>query len=47
MLEKFGRSLLFIVFLIMIVIGAKMTIKVADPLTRKLSPSLADVLKSV
>jgi hypothetical protein len=47
MLEKFGRTLLFIVFLIMIVIGAKMTIKIADPYTRKVSASLADALKSV
>lgn len=47
MLEKFGRSLLFVIFILMIVIGAKMTIKVTDPYTRKISPSLADALKSV
>lgn len=46
-MEKFGRTLLFIVFILMIVIGAKMTIKIADPYTRKLSPSLADALKAV
>ena len=47
MVEKFGRTLLFIVFVIMIVLGAKMALKVADPYTRKISPSLADALKSV
>ena len=47
MLEKFGTTLLLIVGLIMLVLGAKMALKVADPYTRKLSPSLADTLASV
>jgi hypothetical protein len=44
MLEKFGRTSLFIVFALMVLIGAKMAIRVADPFTRKVSVSLADAL---
>lgn len=47
MMEKFGRTLLFAVFIIMLVLGAKMAIKLADPYTRKVSVSLADTLKGV
>jgi len=47
MLEKFGTTLLLIVGLILLVIGAKMFIKVADPYTRKVSTSLADTLAGV
>lgn len=47
MLEKFGRTLLFAVFIIMLVLGAKMAIKIADPYTRKVSTSLADTLKTI
>jgi len=46
-LEKFGRTLLFVVFILMLLFGAKMAIKVADPYTRKLSTSLADTLKTI
>lgn len=42
---KFGRTLMFILFILLIVQGGRMLIKVADPYTRKLSPSLADALK--
>lgn len=45
-MEKFGRTLLFAIFILFLIIGAKMAIKVADPYTRKLSPSLADALAS-
>jgi hypothetical protein len=47
MLDKFGRVLLFMVFVVLAVIGSKMVFKVADPYTRKLSPSLADTLKTL
>lgn len=46
-MQGFGRTLMFIVFVVLIVIGAKMVFKFADPYTRKLSPSLADTLASV
>lgn len=44
-MKNFGTTLLFIVFVLMVSIGARMAIRVADPYTRKLSPSLADTLK--
>lgn len=47
MMEKFGSTLLFVVFVVMIFLGAKMAIKIADPYTRKVSTSLADTLKSI
>lgn len=46
-LEKFGKTLLFVLFVLFIVVGAKMAFRVADPYTRKLSVSLADALQSV
>lgn len=46
-MEKFGTTLLFVIFLIFLFIGAKMAIRVVDPYTRKVSPSLADALASV
>jgi hypothetical protein len=47
MLDNFGRVLLFMLFVVLAVIGAKMVIKVADPYTRKVSGSLADTLKTL
>jgi len=44
MLEKFGRTLLFVVFVLMVVWGAKMAFKVSDPYVRKVSPTVANVL---
>lgn len=44
MLEKFGRTLLFVVFVLAIIWGAKMAFKTIDPYTRKVSPALANVL---
>lgn len=46
-IEKIGRTLLFVVFVLMIVIGAKMAVKVGNPYIRKVSPSLADSLAAV
>jgi hypothetical protein len=47
MLDKFGRVLLFMLFVILAVLGSKMLFKVADPYVRKVSPSLADTLKTI
>ena len=44
---KFGNALLLVVFIFLAVIGMKMVAKVAEPYTRKISPSLADALGSV
>jgi hypothetical protein len=46
-IEKFGRTLLFALFILFFILGAKMAIRVADPFTRRVSSSLADALKSV
>ena len=46
-MEKFGRTLFFAVFVLMLLFGAKMAIKIADPYTRKISTSLADTLKTI
>lgn len=46
MLEKFGMTLLLIFGIILVVLGAKMALKVSDPLIRKVSPSLADTIAS-
>lgn len=47
MLEKFGRTLLFVLFLLMFVQGARLGLKAANPSIRKLSPSLADTLAAI
>ena len=47
MIEKFGRTLLFVIFLLIFILGAKMAIRVSLPGIRKLSPSLADTLATV
>lgn len=46
-MEKFGKTLLLLIFVLFFVVGAKMAIKVSDPYTRRLSASLADALQSV
>jgi hypothetical protein len=46
-LEKFGTTLLLIFGILLLVLGAKMAIKVADPYTRKVSTSLADTLAGI
>jgi hypothetical protein len=46
-MEKFGQTLLFALFVLFIMIGAKMAFRVLDPYTRKVSPSLADALATV
>ncbi len=46
-LEKFGHTLLFAFFILMLLIGLKMLLRVVDPYTRKVSASLADTLGSL
>lgn len=46
-MEKYGRTLLFAVFVLFLLLGAKMAIRVVDPITRKVSASLADALQAV
>jgi hypothetical protein len=46
-MQKFGRTLLFVLFVLFFLVGAKMAIRVADPYTRRVSASLADALLSV
>jgi len=46
-MQSFGRTLMFIVFVVLIVIGAKMVFRFADPYTRKVSASLADTLATL
>ena len=46
MLDKFGRTLLFLFFAVLFFTGFKMAVRVADPYTRRMSPSLADALKA-
>jgi hypothetical protein len=47
MLDKFGRVLLFMFFVVLAVIGSKMIFKIADPYTRKVSGSFADTLANI
>jgi len=46
-MEKFGNTLLLLLFVLFFVLGAKMLLKVADPVIRRVSVSLADAVKSV
>lgn len=46
MLDKFGRTLLFLFFVLLFILGAKMAIKVGGPAITRLSASLADAVKS-
>lgn len=45
-LDKFGRTLLFALFILFFVLGARMALRVIDPYTRRVSASLADALQS-
>ena len=47
MLEKFGTTLLFVVFIVFLIVGVKMALKVGDPITRRFSTSLADTLAGI
>lgn len=46
-IEKVGRTLLFVIFLLLLIAGAGMAVKVSVPYIRKVSPSLADTLQAI
>lgn len=46
MFDGFGRTLVFLVAVVIFVIGAFMVLKLAVPSIRKVSPSLADTLQA-
>lgn len=46
-MQKFGRTLMLLLFVFLFIMGAKMAIKVFDPYIRRGSASLADALRSV
>lgn len=46
MFEKFGRTFALLIFLLMFYLGAKMLIRVSDPVVRRVSASLADALQA-
>lgn len=45
-MEKFGRTLMFVFFILLIVLGAQMALKVSVPFIRPISASLADAIQS-
>lgn len=45
-LEKFGKSLLLLFFVLVFILGAKMALKVANPYIRKVSAGLADAIEA-
>lgn len=47
MLDKFGRSLLFLVGVILFVLGAMMALKLAVPGIKKVSASLGDAIQGI
>jgi hypothetical protein len=46
MLDKFGRTLIFVLMLFILFKGVELAVKVADPYIRKISASVADSLKA-
>ena len=46
-MERVNNAVFFALAVVLVVIGAKMFFKVADPYTRKVSASLADTLQSI
>lgn len=44
MIEKFGRTLVLLFGLFLFVEGGEMLLHIGDPVTRKLSASLADAI---
>lgn len=45
-MQKFGKTLLFVFLILLIVLGAKMALKVSIPFIRPISASLADAIQS-
>ncbi len=46
-MEKFGKTLLLLIFVLFFIVGAKMALRIGDPVVRRVSASLADALQSV
>lgn len=46
MIERFGRTLILLFGLFLFIEGGEMVLHIGDPVTRKLSASLADALAS-
>lgn len=44
-LDRFGTTLIFVFAIFILLIGMKALVRLADPLTRKVSVSLADTLR--
>lgn len=45
-MQKFGKTLLFVFLILLIVLGTKMALKVSIPFIRPISASLADAIQS-
>jgi hypothetical protein len=46
MIDKFGRTLVFLFLILIFVIGAQMALKVSIPYIRTVNQSLADAIES-
>ena len=47
MLDKFGRTGLFLLFALIFIQGARLGLKAINPQIRRVSPSLADTLAAI
>lgn len=47
MLDKFGRSLLFLIGVVLFIMGAMMALKLAVPGIKKVSASLGDTIQGI
>ena len=45
-MEKFGRTLLLLLFILLFIKGANMALKIAQPTIRQISVSLADAIEN-
>lgn len=45
-MQKFGNTMLFVFFILLIVLGVQMALKVSIPFIRPISASLADAIQS-
>lgn len=46
-IDKFGKTLLLLVFIVIFVAGARMAMRVGAPYVRKFSDAAADVMEAV
>lgn len=45
-MQKFGKTLAFVFFILLLVLGAQMALKISVPFIRPISASLADAIGS-